>query len=180
MPNWATASRRLAFWPTFGAAQTSLRLMPHARVGLGSDSVASNNTMDMFEEMRFAVLMHRAARHRIEAMTAREAVEMATMGGARALNWSAEIGSLVPGKRADLCAVRLDDLHTLPAYDPYNALVYTARASDVALTMIDGVIRYDARLGSTWRDRFPHNSLNEQHAQLQTAAAKMRDWMPVV
>ena len=152
--------------------------VPHARVGLGSDSVASNNTMDMFEEMRFATLMHRAARHRIEAMTAREAVEMATMGGARALNRSAEIGSLVRGKRADLCAVRLDDLHTLPAYDPYNALVYTARASDVLLTMIDGVIRYDARLGNTWRDRFPHNRLQEHFAQLQTAAAKMRDWTP--
>jgi cytosine/adenosine deaminase-related metal-dependent hydrolase len=151
---------------------------PQVCVGLGSDSVASNNTMDLFEEMRFAVLMHRASRHRIEAMTAREAVEMATMGGARALNLNEQIGSLVPGKRADLCAVRLNDLHTLPAYDPYNALVYTARASDVILTMIDGVIRYDARAGHSWRDRFPHNNLHGHYAQLQAASSKMRDWTP--
>ena len=146
------------------------------RIGLGSDSVASNNTMDLFEEMRFAVLMQRAARRKIEAMTAREAVEMATIGGARALNLEAEIGSLTPGKRADICAVRLNDLHSFPAYDPYNALVYAARASDVVLTMIDGVIRYDARPGCEWRSRFPHNDFTEDSAQFQRAAQKMRDW----
>ena len=162
-----------------GAAQntaTGFASQPRVHIGLGSDSVASNNTMDLFEEMRFAVLMQRAARRKIEAMTAREAVEMATIGGARALNLDAEIGSLTPGKRADLCAVRLSDLHSLPAYDPYNALVYAARASDVVLTMIDGVIRYDALLGSEWRSRFPYNDLTEDSAQFQRAAQKMRDW----
>ena len=149
---------------------------PRVRVGLGSDSVASNNTMDMFEEMRFAVLMQRAARRRIEAMTAKEAVEMATIGGARALNLDVETGSLTPGKRADLCAVRLNNLHSQPAYDPYNALVYAARGSDVVLTMIDGVIRYDSRLNSEWHLRFPHNDLTEDILQFQRASQKMRDW----
>jgi cytosine/adenosine deaminase-related metal-dependent hydrolase len=111
-----------------------------SKIGLGSDSVASNNTMDMFEEMRFAVLMQRGARHRIEALTAREVVEMATIGGANALGMESEIGSIETGKRADLCVARLNDLHSAPAYDPYNALVYAARASDVLWTMIDGEV----------------------------------------
>ena len=151
---------------------------PKSKIGLGSDSVASNNTMDLFEEMRFAVLMHRGARHRIEAMSARDAVEMATIGGARALGLEQHIGTLEPGKRADICAVRLNDLHSLPAYNPYNALVYAARASDVVLTMIDGVIRYDARQGANWRNRFPGVDLAPAFAQLQEAARKMQDWKP--
>ena len=134
--------------------------------------------MDLFEEMRFAVLMHRGARHRIEAMSARDAVEMATAGGARALGLEQQIGTLEPGKRADICAVRINDLHSLPAYNPYNALVYAARASDVILTMIDGKIRYDARQGANWRNRFPCLDLAPAYAQLQSAAQKMRDWKP--
>ncbi len=153
-------------------------LRPWGRIGLGSDSMASNNTMDLFEEMRFAVLMQRGARHRIEAMTAREAVHLATIGGANALNMGNEIGSLTPGKRADLCVVRLGDLHSLPAYNPYNALVYAARASDVVLTMINGVIRYDARQNAPWLARFPHNDLNAALEQLNAASAKMRAWTP--
>ena len=159
-----------------GETQDGLTSQWRGRVGLGSDSVASNNTMDLFEEMRFAVLMQRAARHRIEAMTAREAVEMATLGGAHALNLDAHIGSLTPGKQADLCVVRLNELHSLPAYDPYSALVYAARASDVVLTMIGGVIRYDARLQPDWRFRFPHNNFAEDITQFQHAAQTMRDW----
>ena len=84
------------------------------RVGLGSDSVASNNTMDLFEEMRFAVLMQRGARHKIAALSAQTAVEMATIGGAQALGLASEIGTLEAGKRADLCVVGLDGLHSVP------------------------------------------------------------------
>jgi 5-methylthioadenosine/S-adenosylhomocysteine deaminase len=162
----------------------SNRPLPHEpkrrlyeKIGLGSDSVASNNTMDMFEEMRFAVLMQRGARHRIHAMSAQEAVEMATLGGARTLGMDSEIGSLEAGKRADFCVVQLNDLHTLPAYDPYNALVYSARASDVTLTVIDGKIRCDARLEKD--RRFPGVNLLPVRENLLTAARKMRDWRPV-
>ena len=148
------------------------------RVGLGSDSVASNNAMDMFEEMRFAVLIQRAARRRIAAFGAREAVEMATIGGARALGLATEIGTLEPGKRADLCVVRLGDLHSTPAYDPYSALVYAARASDVLCTYLAGEPRYDARLGPAAEDRFPANEMAPVRRQVQAAAQKMRDWRP--
>lgn len=144
------------------------------RIGLGSDSVASNNTMDLFEEMRFAVLMQRGTHHRIAALTAREAVEMATLGSAKALNMDAQIGSLDVSKCADLCAVRLNALHSAPAYDPYNALVYAARASDVCLTVIGGEILYDA----AQIQPFTRFDLHSCRQNLHLAAAKMREWTP--
>ena len=142
------------------------------RIGLGSDSVASNNTLDLFEEMRFAVLMQRGAHHRIMALTAREAVEMATLGGAKSLGLDAEIGTLEAGKRADLCAVRLNGLHSAPAYYPYNALVYAARASDVCLTVIGGETLYD----TAHSQPFLHFDIRECRENLHLAAAKMRNW----
>jgi cytosine/adenosine deaminase-related metal-dependent hydrolase len=150
------------------------------RVGLGSDSVASNNAMDLFEEMRFAVLMQRASRRKIDAMSARDAVEMATAGGAAALGIAEEAGTLEQGKRADLCVVRLGDLHSAPAYDPYSALVYAARASDVICTVIGGKTRYDARLGPCLARRFPANDLTTARDNLDAAARKMRNWRPTV
>ena len=148
------------------------------RVGLGSDSVASNNTMDMFEEMRSAVLLQRGARRRIEALTAEAAVKMATIGGADALGMGAEIGTLKPGKRADLCVVGLDGLHSVPAYHPYNALVYAARASDVLFTLIGGEVQYDCRRGTHWEHCFPNFDPAPMRLALETAAAKMRQWRP--
>jgi 5-methylthioadenosine/S-adenosylhomocysteine deaminase len=149
-----------------------------ARIGLGSDSMVSNNTMDLFEEMRFAVLMQRGARRRIDVLTAREAVRMATWGGARALGLEQEIGTLEPGKRADLCAVRTEELHSAPTYDPYNALVYAARASDVFLTWIGGEVVYDTRRGARSEDHFPQIDLASIRVQFQAAANTMRHWRP--
>ena len=148
------------------------------RVGLGSDSVAGNNTMDLFEEMRFAVLVQRAAHRKIEGLTAKAAVEMATLGGAEALGMATEIGSLEPGKRADLCVVGLDDLHNVPAYNPYNALVYAARASDVRFTLIGGELQYDRRRSERWEERFPNVNLVPVRLALKEAADKMREWRP--
>ena len=116
---------------------------PGLRLGLGTDSAVSNNTLDLFEEMRFALLMQRAATEEAEAVTARDVARMATLGGAEAMGLSHLIGSLTPGKRADLIAVRLDRPHAVPATDPYSALVYTARADDVLFTLCDGEVLYD-------------------------------------
>lgn len=148
------------------------------RIGLGSDSVASNNTMDLFEEMRFAVLMQRAARRRIGALGASEAVAMATLGGARALGLESRIGTLEAGKSADLCVVRCEELHSAPTYHPCNALVYAGRASDVIATYVEGRKRYDVRRGTDPIDRFPENDLRPVRDGLRHAAGKMRDWRP--
>lgn len=142
------------------------------RIGLGSDSVASNNTMDLFEEMRFAVLLQRARSRRHDALTAREALEMATIDGARALGLDAQVGSLEVGKQADLIAVRLDHWNALPSYDPYNALVYAAGARDVAFTMVGGDILYD----NTAEYPFLRTDLAPALARFRLASQKMRDW----
>jgi len=122
---------------------------PGLRLGLGTDSAVSNNALDLFEEMRFALLMQRAVREEVEAVTARDVVRLATLGGAEAMGLSDRTGSLTPGKRADLIAVRLDRPHAVPATDPYAALVYAARADDVLFTLCNGEILYDNRLWPT-------------------------------
>ncbi len=145
-------------------------------VGLGSDSVASNNGMDLFEEMRFAVLIQRASRRKIEGLGAKEAVEMATLGGARALGLENQIGSLTPGKRADLCAVRINTLNSIPAYDPHNALVYAASASDVLATWVDGEPIYVRGEGGSSLSFFPNLDLSEARDRLLAAAQNQRNW----
>ena len=89
------------------------------RVGLGSDSVASNNRMDILDEARLAVLIQRAATERHDAFGAHQALELATIGGARALNLDSRVGSLEVGKDADLAAFTIDVPRTIPLGDPY-------------------------------------------------------------
>ena len=113
------------------------------RVGLGTDSAVSNNSLDLWEEMRFALLLQRAAQEEVEVVTARDVLHLATLGGADAMGLTARIGSLTPGKCADLIAVRLDQPQAVPATDPYAALIYSARASDVMLTLGNGEAVYD-------------------------------------
>jgi 5-methylthioadenosine/S-adenosylhomocysteine deaminase len=128
-----------------GFAPVRMLLDAGVPVGLGTDSVVSNNGVDLFEEMRFAVYQARALSHDARALTARDALRLATLGGAEALGMASEVGSLARGKRADLCVVRLDGLHLAPAADdsPEAALVYGARASDVYLAMADGRVLYE-------------------------------------
>src|SRR5690606_20819742 len=102
-----------------------------ARVGLGSDSMASNNQMDILTEARLALLLQRArgnkARH---ALNARAALRLATLGGAEALRLDAEVGSLEHGKQADMVAMSLDPVGG-PMQDPVTALVFSPRATRV-------------------------------------------------
>jgi 5-methylthioadenosine/S-adenosylhomocysteine deaminase len=111
-------------------------------VSLGTDGAACNNRLDMFEEMRLAALLQ-AARNGPGALPARDALWMATRGGAGALGLDVEIGSLEPGKRADLIVVDCDRPHMVPSGDPYSAIVYAARGSDVRTTIVDGEILVD-------------------------------------
>ncbi len=112
-------------------------------VGIGTDGAASNNDLDMFEELRLAALVAKSANNDPTVLPAGQAVAMATRLGARALHMDDLIGSLVPGKRADLILVDLDQAHNAPRFrrDPqgiYAQLVYAAHAHDVTDVMVNG------------------------------------------
>ena len=124
-----------------GRAPLAAMLGAGLGVGLGSDSVASNNTCDMLEEGRFAVLGARAGLDTLEGgrmVDAADALRMMTLNGARALKLHATAGALEEGLEADLTAVRLDAAHQTPAYEPTSALVFTSSARDVLLTIVAG------------------------------------------
>jgi len=134
-------------------------------VSLGADGAACNNRLDMFEEMRLAATLQ-AVRKAPGALTARDALWMATREGARALSLEDEIGSLEPGKRADLIVVGRRGVHQAPDPDPWSTLVYATRGSDVRLTMVDGeVLARDFAL--------VHQDLTEIAAEARTAAAAL-------
>ena len=111
-------------------------------VSLGADGAACNNHLDMFEEMRLAAVLQ-SVRHQPGALTARDAVTMATREGAKALGLAHEIGSIEPGKRADLILVDRHQPHLALATDPYSAVVYAARGTDVRTTIVDGRVLID-------------------------------------
>lgn len=118
-------------------------------IGIGSDSVVSNNRIDLLEEARVAQLMQRARLRSAGALNASELLRMLTLDGARALGLDARIGSLEVGKDADLCAVRIGAPHTQPVHDPAAALLFSARGSDVVLTIVRGQVLYrDGRFHS--------------------------------
>lgn len=110
-------------------------------VGLGTDGPAgSNNDFNLFEEMDLASKLAKVFSGDPQALPARKAVEMATIEGARAIGLDNQIGSLEPGKRADLIAVSLAAPHAAPMFDAYSQIVYALKASDVTDVVIDGRI----------------------------------------
>jgi len=111
-------------------------------VSLGADGAACNNHLDMFEEMRLAAVLQ-SVRHKPGALTARDVVWMATREGANALGLSHDIGSIEVGKRADLILVDRHQPHLSLATDPYSAVVYAARGTDVRTTIVDGQLLVD-------------------------------------
>jgi 5-methylthioadenosine/S-adenosylhomocysteine deaminase len=122
-----------------GVAPVMKYLRAGARLGLGTDGPAgSNNDLNIFEEMDLAAKLQKVHTSDPTALTAAQAVEMATIGGARALGMEKEIGSLEAGKRADLVVIRADAPHAVPMYDVYSHLVYALKASDVRHVMVNG------------------------------------------
>jgi 5-methylthioadenosine/S-adenosylhomocysteine deaminase len=122
-----------------------------ARVGLGTDSPASAPSFDFFEEVRAALVAARARAQRPDVLSAADALELATLGSARALGLDAEVGSLVPGKRADLAIVTLEGSPYVPVEDPAAAVVYSGSPERVLATLVDGEARYE-RGGIEWRE----------------------------
>ena len=121
-----------------GTAPVPGYLRADAAIGLGTDGAASNNDLDMFEAMRMASLLHKLQTRDPRAVSARAALEMATSRGARALGMERQIGSLEPGKRADLITVTVSGARQTPMYDPISHLVYVARGDDVRTTVVHG------------------------------------------
>jgi 5-methylthioadenosine/S-adenosylhomocysteine deaminase len=120
-------------------------------VAIATDSPASTPSFDMFEELRTAIYAARARERRAEALAASAALELATLGGARALRLDGEIGSLVPGKQADLTVLSLADSPFLPVEDPVTAVVLGGSPERVTATLVSGEDRY--RKGSTeWHE----------------------------
>src|SRR5262245_57288112 len=121
-----------------GAAPIPRMLELSLRVGLGTDGAASNHDLSMWEEMDTAAKLHKLVTMNPTVVTAGQALEMATIGGARALHLEKEIGSLETGKRADIIVVDLDAPHLTPMYNLSSHLVYAAKASDVTDTIVNG------------------------------------------
>lgn len=114
------------------------------RVGIGTDSPASNNTMDMFDEMRIGLLIQRAIDAHEQFHVARKFVKLGTFDAARALRIDHTVGSLEPGKAADIIAVDLSHSHQLPTQYPYGTLVHAANQDNVVFTMVGGKVLYDS------------------------------------
>lgn len=137
-------------------------------VSIGADGAACNNSLDMFHEMRLAATLQ-AQRLGPGALPARDVVWMATREGARALGLDADIGSIEPGKRADVIVVGTGGVHQRPGRDPYATLVYASRPTDVRVTIVDG--RVVAERGElTWGD--PRAIAAEADAAARTLIAR--------
>ncbi|MBI4873938.1 MAG: amidohydrolase [Acidobacteria bacterium] len=122
-----------------GVAPVLAMLGAGLAVGLGTDGPAgSNNDFNLFEEMDLAAKMQKVFSGDPRALPARQALEMATILGARTVSLDKQIGSLEPGKRADLITVAIDQPHAVPLYDVYSQLVYALKAADVRDVMVNG------------------------------------------
>lgn len=139
------------------------------RVGLGTDSPAATDTSDMFTEMRLGMLIHRAV-SRDEFISAETMLELATIGGARVLRMEEEIGSLEPGKRADIIVVDLSGSRQTPLVDPVTAVVTGAAAADVIFTMIEGKTLYER--GGKWNIKVDAAEAAHRAVQIR---GKLRD-----
>lgn len=109
-------------------------------VGLGTDGAASNNTLDLFSDMRACALLHKVNNFDPTAVSAKDVVKMATSGGAKVLGLEKEIGSLEAGKKADIITVNLDKPHLTPVFNPYSHLVYCVGGEDVENVIVNGKI----------------------------------------
>ena len=123
-----------------GAAPVVKYLAAGVALGLGTDGAASNNDLDMFEAMRQASFLAKHVTKDPTAVPARAALDLATVGGARALHMERLIGSLEPGKRADLITVSMRAARQTPMYDPVSHLVFATHGDDVRTTIVNGKV----------------------------------------
>ncbi len=123
-----------------GISPVTKMLAAGVRMGLGTDGAASNNDLDLWEEMRLAAFLQKVDRMDPTALPAEAVLRMATSGGAEAIGLGDQIGSLEPGKRADLIQVAFDDVHHVPTFNVVSHLVYVTDEQDVASVVVDGQV----------------------------------------
>ena len=128
-----------------GIAPITAMLKQGINIGLGTDGAASNNRLDLFGEMRLAALLAKGASGEPGTLPAWQALQMATLNGAKALGLDNITGSLVPGKAADIAAVNLSSLETRPCYDVISHLVYAAGRENVSHVWVNGELLLDER-----------------------------------
>jgi 5-methylthioadenosine/S-adenosylhomocysteine deaminase len=121
-----------------GIAPSTRLLESGINLGLGTDGAASNNRLDVWEEIRLAALLAKGLSGRADAVPAHAALAMATLNGAKALGLDSQIGSLLPGKQADIVAVDLSSAATQPCYDPISQLVYSAGRDQIRHVWVAG------------------------------------------
>jgi 5-methylthioadenosine/S-adenosylhomocysteine deaminase len=148
-----------------GVAPLAQFLAAKIPVGLGSDSVASNNRMDMLDEARLALLVQRARGETHDAPCARDVLELATIGGARAIGIDASVGSLEAGKQADLAAFSLDP--AAPTHDPIAAAVFSLSGARATFVAVAGKVLLNEGILAT-----PRAGMAARMQQLADALAK--------
>ncbi|WP_235911726.1 amidohydrolase family protein [Mesorhizobium xinjiangense] len=169
----AETGTRIAHCPCCNAKLNSgtlrLRCLCEAgiTVGLGTDGPASHNSLDMFQEMKFAGMIHKDKTGDVEFLKTRALLELATSGAAEAMNRS-ETGRLAPGMKADIIIVDIDTIHASPVYDVAAALVYSAKAEDVRTVIVDGQVLMEER-------SLPGIDEDEIRVRFREAAFALRD-----
>ncbi len=155
-----------------GISPVTAMLRAGVRIGLGTDGAASNNDLDMWEEMRLASFLQKVEQMDPEVMPASTVLKMATSGGAEAVGLDGIVGSLTVGMRADLIQVAFDDVHHIPTYDVISHLVYVTDEQDVASVIVDGkLLMREKEILTIDTDRVRREA-TELAARIQSALAE--------
>ena len=149
-----------------GIAKVPEMMGAGVNVGLGCDGGPSNNSYDMIREMKTASLLQKVRTMDPVTMGAETVLEMATINGAKALGLQGQIGSLEPGKKADIIIVAMQEPHLTPAFNPVSHIAYAALGSDVETTIIDGKIIMDGRKVNTLDEQKILHEANERATKL--------------
>ena len=152
-----------------GIARIPEFIQAKIRVGLGTDGCASNNNQDMFQEMDITAKLHKVSTLNPQAMKSRTVLEMATIGGARAIGMDRIIGSLEPGKQADILILDTHAPHLTPLYHPESHIVYAAKGSDVRDVMVSGKWRVKSR-------KLVSLNLDEILDQARAEGKRIQEW----
>ncbi|MGB3729080.1 MAG: amidohydrolase family protein, partial [Thermodesulfobacteriota bacterium] len=154
-----------------GISPVTDMLKAGVRMGIGTDGAASNNDLDLWEEMRLAAFLQKVEQMNPEVMPALTVLRMATSGGATAIGMGDQIGSLEVGKRADIIQVAFDDVHHIPTFDIVSHLVYVTDEQDVATVVVDGqVLMHDRQMLTLQTDRIATEA-RELAAKIQASLA---------